>query len=70
MKKQEQKKGRKFLLARAALLLFAVLFAHNSVWAQSQTVSTITTSENLFKSSTVYVGEVVVDGESRIKYLY
>ena len=70
MKKQEQKKGRKFLLARAALLLFAVLFAHNSAWAQSQTVSTITTSENLFKSSTVYVGEVVVDGESRIKYLY
>lgn len=70
MKKQNQKKGRKFLLARAALLLFAVLFAHNSAWAQSQTVSTITTSENLFKSSTVYVGEVVVDGESRIKYLY
>ena len=70
MKKQKQKKGRKFLLARAALLLFAVLFAHNSAWAQSQTVSTITTSENLFKSSTVYVGEVVVDGESKIKYLY
>ena len=70
MKKQNQKKGRKFLLARAALLLLAVLFAHNSAWAQSQTVSTITTSENLFKSSTVYVGEVVVDGESRIKYLY
>ncbi len=70
MKKQDQKKGRKFLLARAALLLFAALFAHNSAWAQSQSVSTITTSENLFKSSTVYVGEVVVDGESRIKYLY
>lgn len=70
MKKQEQKKGRKFLLARAALLLFAALFAHNSAWAQSQSVSTITRSENLFKSSTVYVGEVVVDGESRIKYLY
>lgn len=70
MKKQNQKKGRKFILARAALLLFAALFAHNSAWAQSQSVSTITTSENLFKSSTVYVGEVVVDGESRIKYLY
>lgn len=68
MKKQDQKKGRKFLLARAALLLFAVLFAHNSAWAQN--VSSIKTSENLFKSSTVYVGEVVVDGESRIKYLY
>ena len=70
MKKQNQKKGRKFLLARAALLLLAVLFAHNSAWAQSQTVSTITRSENLVKSSTVYVGEVVVDGESKIKYLY
>ncbi len=69
MKKQEQKKGRKFLLARAALLLFAALFAHTSAWAQ-QSVSTITRIENLFKSSTVYVGEVVVDGESKIKYLY
>ena len=54
MKKQEPKKGRKFILARAVLMLFAALFANNSAWAQS--VSTITTSENLFKSSTVYVG--------------
>ena len=68
MKKQEQKKGRKFLLARAALLLFAVLFAHNSAWAQS--VSTVTTSENIVSNSTVYVGEVVVDGTSMVKYLY
>ena len=68
MKKQEQKKGRKFLLARAALLLFAVLFAHNSAWAQS--VSTVTTSENIASNSTVYVGEVVVDGTSMVKYLY
>ena len=68
MKKQEQKKGRKFLLARAALLLFAVLFAHNSAWAQS--VSTVTTSENIAGNSTVYVGEVVVDGTSMVKYLY
>ena len=68
MKKQEQKKGRKFILARAALLLFAVLFAHNSVWAQS--VSTVTTSENIASNSTVYVGEVVVDGTSMVKYLY
>ncbi len=68
MKKQEQKKGRKFILARAALLLFAVLFAHNSAWAQS--VSTVTTSENIASNSTVYVGEVVVDGTSMVKYLY
>ena len=68
MKKQEQKKGRKFILARAALLLFAILFAHNSAWAQS--VSTVTTSENIASNSTVYVGEVVVDGTSMVKYLY
>ena len=68
MKKQEQKKGRKFILARVALLLFAALFANNSAWAQS--VSTVTTSENIASNSTVYVGEVVVDGTSMVKYLY
>lgn len=34
------------------------------------TINTVTSSENLTKTSTVYVGEVVVDGESKIKYLY
>ena len=40
-----------------------------TAWAQN-TVSTITTTENITKTSTVYVGEVVVDGETKIKYLY
>ena len=40
-----------------------------TAWAQN-TVSTITTTENITKTSTVYVGEVIVDGESQIKYLY
>ena len=33
-------------------------------------VSTVTTTENITKTSTVYVGEVVVDGVTQIKYLY
>ncbi len=33
-------------------------------------VSTITTTENITRTSTLYVGEVVVDGETKIKYLY
>ncbi len=40
-----------------------------TAWAQNS-VSTTTTTENITKTSTVYVGEVIVDGESQIKYLY
>ena len=55
--------------AQATTLLLASLFVHLTVWAQNG-VSTITTSENIDKSSTVYAGEVVVDGVTKIKYLY
>ena len=49
-------------LARAAMLLVALCGAGS--------VSTITTSENITKKSTVYAGEVVVDGVTQVKYLY
>ena len=51
------------------MLLLASLSVH--VWAWSQnSVSTVTTSEELVKRSTVYVGEVAVDGVTQMKYLY
>lgn len=51
------------------MLLLASLSVHVSAWSQNS-VSTITTSEVLVKNSTVYVGEVVVDGVTQFKYLY
>ncbi len=69
MKTQIQKTGRNLFLARTATLLFAVLLAHLLSWAQSS-VSTITTTENITKTTTVYAGEVIVDGVTMIKYLY
>ena len=51
------------------MLLLASLSVHVSAWSQNS-VSTIKTSENVFKVSTVYAGEVVVDGVTMIKYLY
>lgn len=53
---------------KKTLLLLVAMAACLSAWAQ--TVSTITTSENIISNSTVYVGEVVVDGATMIKYLY
>ena len=41
-----------------------------SAGLRAQSVSTITTTENVTKSSTVYVGEVVLDGVTNMKYLY
>ena len=38
--------------------------------AQGNVINTVVSSEELTKSSTVYVGEVVVDGVSEIKFLY
>ena len=61
--------GCKHFLTRAAMLLLASLSVHVSAWSQNS-VSTITTSEELAKQSTVYVGEVVVDGVTQMKYLY
>lgn len=51
------------------MLLLASLSVHVSAWSQNS-VSSITTSEELAKRSTVYVGEVVVDGVTQMKYLY
>jgi hypothetical protein len=51
------------------MLLLASLSVHVSAWSQNS-VSTITTSEELVKRSTVYVGEVAVDGVTQMKYLY
>lgn len=58
----------KRMLATFALLLFLVPVIPLSAWAQS--VSTVTTSENIASESTIYVGEVVVDGTTMVKYLY
>ena len=51
------------------LLLLVAMVASLSAWAQN-TVTTVTSSEQITKTSTVYVGEVVVDGQTAIKYLY
>lgn len=58
-----------FFLRRVTLSLLLAFFACLTSWAQSS-VGTITTTEQLVKTSTVYVGEVVVEGVSQIKYLY
>lgn len=50
------------------LLLIVAVLASLSAWAA--TVTTTTSYENVTNNSTVYVGEVVVDGTSVIKYLY
>ena len=50
-------------------MLLASLSVHVSAWSQNS-VSTITTSENITKKSTVYAGEVVVDGVTMTKYLF
>ena len=64
-----KKQNHKSFPARTATLLFAALLAHLSMWGQNS-VSTITTSENITKKSTVYAGEVVVDGVTMTKYLF
>lgn len=64
-----KKQNHKSFPARTATLLFAALLAHLPTWGQNS-VSTITTSENITKKSTVYAGEVVVDGVAMTKYLF
>ncbi len=64
-----KKQNHKSFPARTATLLFAALLAHLSTWGQNS-VSTVTTSENITKKSTVYAGEVVVDGVTMTKYLF
>lgn len=55
--------------AAVAVLAGSALPAYAEVLKQSS-ISTITTTEELKSSSTVYVGEVVVGGVSKIKYVY
>lgn len=56
-------------LATVAVLLCLTALMPLTAWAVNS-VSTITHTENVTSNSTVYVGEVVVDGTSVIKYLY
>ena len=65
MKKKLQLKR---TLATFAALLCLMSMMPSTAWAE--TINTVITSEELTRTSTVYVGEVVVDGVSEIKYLY
>ena len=40
-----------------------------STWA-AEVIYTVTSYEKIIKASTVYVGEVVIDGETKMYYLY
>ena len=62
-----------FLLGKKQLATFAAvlcLMAMMPLTARAETINTVSSHEELTKTSTVYVGEVVVDGVSEIKYLY
>ena len=52
------------------LFAFPALLCLMPLSARAEVINTVTSSETITKTSTVYVGEVVVDGESKIKYLY
>ena len=67
MKKECLQLKRKLATVAAILCLMSMIPL--TAGAQNS-VSTITFTENVTSSSTVYVGEVVVDGVSVIKYLY
>ena len=63
---------RKIQLKRK-LATFATLLCLMSMMpltALAEVINTVTSSETITKTSTVYVGEVVVDGVTQIKYLY
>lgn len=59
---------RKRTLATLAALL--CMMALMPMTARAETINTVISSEQLNKTSTIYVGEVVVDGVSEIKFLY
>ena len=64
---------KKMLQPRKKLATFATLLCLMTMMpltALAEVINTVTSSETITKTSTVYVGEVVVDGESKIKYLY
>ena len=52
------------------LFAFAALLCLMPLSAKAETINTVISSENITKTSTVYAGEVVVDGVTKIKYLY
>ena len=52
------------------LFAFATLLCLMPMTARAEVINTVTSSETITKTSTVYVGEVVVDGVTQIKYLY
>lgn len=54
----------------ATLAALLCMMALMPMTARAETINTVISSEELTKSSTVYVGEVVVDGVSEIKFLY
>lgn len=56
--------------ATLAALLCMMALMPMTAKAQGNVINTVYVSEELTKSSTVYVGEVVVDGVSEIKFLY
>ena len=56
--------------ATLAALLCMMALMPMTAKAQGNVINTVVYNEVLTKSSTVYVGEVVVDGVSEIKYLY
>ena len=61
------------LLRKKQLATFAALLclmAMMPLTAKAETINIVSSHEELTKTSTVYVGEVVVDGVSEIKYLY
>ncbi len=61
---------RKWLLASFAAILCMMALMPMTARAQGNVINTVFVSEELDKTSTVYVGEVVVDGVSEIKYLF
>ena len=64
---------KKKLQLRKKLATFAVLLCLTTIMpltAWAETINTVISSENITKTSTVYVGEVIVDGVTKMKYLY
>ena len=61
---------RKKQLATFAAILCLMALMPMTARAQGNVINTVFVSEELDKTSTVYVGEVVVDGVSEIKYLF
>ena len=66
----ETKFSTKRIIAKFAALLCLMSMMPLTAGAQAQTVINETSSEELSKNSTIYVGEVVVNGVAVIKYLY